>query len=99
MSSKKIQFQIEVSTKGLPLAVAGNCSLSSDNFVQFFNNTFKREINNNDVTVYEYSPMYGDCVIVNGWSSKYKYAKAIKPLEVVSELYNVKFTKTILMTK
>lgn len=98
MSSKKIQFQIEVSTKGLPLAM-GNNSLSSDNFVQFFNKTFKREINNEDVTVYEYSPMYGDCVIVNGWTSKYKYTKAIKALEAASEIYNVKFTKTILMTK
>lgn len=98
MSSKKIQFQIEVSTKGLPLAM-GNNSLSSDNFVQFFNKTFKREINNEDVAVYEYSPMYGDCVIVNGWGSKYKYTKAIKALEAVSEIYNVKFTKTILMTK
>lgn len=99
MSSKKIQFQIEVSTKGLPLAMAGNFSLSSDNFVQFFNKTFKREINSKDVTVYEYSPMYGDCVIVNGWASKYKYTKAIKALEAASEIYNVKFTKTILMTK
>ena len=99
MSSKKIQFQIEVSTKGLPLAMAGNCSLSSDNFVQFFNKTFKREINNEDVTVYEYSPMYGDCVIVNGWASKYKYTKAIKPLEAVREICGIEFTKTILMTK